>query len=148
VSAAWLANTPTKTALQTQPTIIAVTPPIPTPVPTAIPTPIVTNANSVSANGVTMMPNQFNVQNDCQPNDQGFSCIVTLALSQDANNAVSWSASVNGVESSLDLHRGTLQPGDQQQINVSLFDTCPIEASLKVTIGRHRMPKIPLYCNG
>ncbi len=146
VSAAWLANNTTKTpakAVSSQPTTVAA---IPTAIPTIMPTPTVTNANSVSVNGVTLTPNSLNVQNDCQSGNE-FQCTVTLSLSPDANNAVSWSGSIDGVDSSLHPRRGTLEPGQQQKISMSLFDTCPIDAQLNIAVKHQHSFHIPLQCN-
>jgi len=144
VSAAWLANNTAKSPAA-QPTTVASTP-IPTSIPTAIPTPTVVVANSVSANGITLTPDRFNVQNDCQP-DNEFRCTLTLALAPDAADAVSWSASIRGVDSSFHPQHGTLEPGQQQQVIISLFETCPIDASFRVTAKHHNFPKIPLRCD-
>ncbi len=149
VSAAWLANNTAQTASKSQAsqaTTVA-SAPIPTSIPTAIPTPTITVANSISANGITLTPDHFNVQNDCQP-DNNFRCTVTLALDSNADNAVSWSASIDGVDSSLHPRRGTLEPGQQQQIIISLFESCPIDASFRVSVKHHSLRQIPLQCGG
>lgn len=145
VSAFWLPQNVAKTAsksVASQPTVAAS---IPTPVPTAIPTPTVTDANSISDSGVTLTPGSFNIQNDCQP-DNGYRCTVTLALSPDASDAVSWSASLNGVDHSFHPRRGRLDPGQQQQIIIYLYDTCPIDAEFDVAV-KHQHLNVPLQCN-
>lgn len=144
VSAFWLPQNTAKTASKVVPTT-AVPTPIPTVAPTAIPTPTPADANAVSANGVSVTPGSFDIQNDCQP-DNGYRCTVTLALASDANDTVSWSASLNGVDHSFHPHRGSLDPGQQQQIIIYLYDTCPIDAQFDVVV-RHQHLNVPLHCN-
>lgn len=147
VSASWLPQIAAKTApksVASQPTS-AVPTLIPTSVPTPVPTPTAMDANAASANGVTVTPNSFDIQNDCQP-DNEYRCTITLALSSDANNAVSWSASLNGVDHDFHPRRGRLEPGQQQQIIVYLYETCPIDAEFDVAM-KHQHLNVPLRCN-
>ncbi len=92
-----------------------------------------------------MTPNSFDIQNDCQP-DNEYRCTITLALSSDADNAVSWSASLKGVDHDFHPRRGRLEPGQQQQIIVYLYETCPIEAEFDIAM-KHQHLNVPLHCN-
>lgn len=144
VSAFWLPQNAAKTASKVVPTT-AVPTPVPTIAPTAIPTPTPADANAVSANGVSVTPGSFDIQNDCQ-SDNGYRCTVTLALASDANDSVSWSASLDGVDHSFHPRRGNLDPGQQQQIIIYLYDTCPIDAQFNVAV-RHQHLNVPLHCD-
>ncbi len=147
VSAFWLPQNAAKTAskgVASQTTAAAPTP-IPTAVPTVIPTPTPADANSVSTNGVSVTPGSFDIQNDCQ-SDNGYRCTVTVALSSDANDSVSWSASLDGVDHSFHPRRGSLDPGQQQQVILYLYDTCPIDAQFDVVV-RHQHLTVPLHCD-
>lgn len=147
VSAFWLPQNATKTAsksVASQPTTAAPAQ-IPTSVPTPVPTPTATDANSASTNGVTVTPSSFDIQNDCQP-DNEYRCTITLALASDADSAVSWSASLKGVDHDFHPRRGRLEPGQQQQIIVYLYETCPIDAEFDVAV-KHQHLTVPLHCN-
>jgi hypothetical protein len=139
-------NTTGKTASQQAAT--ASTPAVPTPatVPTQVPTPVPTPAGA-AVNGVTVSPAQLDMQRDCQL-DNGYRCTLTLTLAPQASNTVSWSASVDGVDSQLHPHRGKLDPGQQQQIIMNVDDgACPFDASFNVTV-QHQQVSIPLHCGG
>jgi hypothetical protein len=147
VSAFWLPQSAPKTAsksVASQPTTAAPAS-VPTSVPTLVPTPTAMDANAASTGGVTVTPNSFNVRNDCQP-DNEYRCTVTLALSADASNSVSWSASLNGVDHDFHPRRGRLEPGQQEQIIIYLYDTCPIDAEFNVAV-KHEHLNVPLHCN-
>ncbi len=141
VSASWLPQITAKTA----PKSVVPTPAAPSPIPTAIPTPTPMDTNAVSTNGVTLTPGDFNIQNDCQP-DNEYRCTITLALAPDATNAVSWSASLSGVDHDFHPRRGRLEPGQQQQIIIYIYETCPIDAQFDVAM-KHQHLNVPLHCN-
>ena len=143
VSASWLPQIAAKTtprSVASQPTTA-----VPTSVPTPLPTPTAIDANAASTNGVSVTPNSFDIQNDCQP-DNEYRCTITLALDAGADNAVSWSASVKGVDHDFHPRRGRLEPGQQQQIIVYLYETCPIDAEFDVAM-KHQHLTVPLHCN-
>lgn len=91
----------------------------PTPTPTPVPPALMVNTTSINAN------------TDC-PYNRGWTCTVTLSSDQSAQSDLNWSASSTGAGGiTINPSSGTLSPGQQAQVTISVADSgCPSSASL------------------
>ncbi|MEO6889533.1 MAG: hypothetical protein ABI456_09620, partial [Ktedonobacteraceae bacterium] len=118
-----LAPTPT---LRPIPKSIPPRPPRPTPTPSPTPKPTPTPAPGV----LTVSPTQINANTGCSGGNGDFTCNVTMSLPASARNPVSWAASASNVNAFFNPSNGTLNPGDQQQVSVHVFSSCPNTGAL------------------
>jgi hypothetical protein len=123
------APTPTATPSPTpspSPTPTASPTPSPTPLPTVSPTPPPTPVPSALMVNTT----SINANTDC-PYNRGWTCTVTLSSDQSAQSDLNWSASSTGTGGiTINPSSGTLSPGQQAQVTISVADSgCPSSAS-------------------
>ena len=94
--------------------------------------------------GVSILPTHFSVRSDCQP-DNGYRCTVTLYAAQDMVDDLQWQASSDGVSTHFSPESGKLEQGQQQQVIVYLYDTCPYNGTLLFTLGNDNLT-VPVSC--
>jgi serine/threonine protein kinase len=106
-------------------------PPKPSPTPSPLPTP---SPSPVPA--LTVTPGQFNASTDCSFRRRWYTCNAILTLPQNAQGEVSWTASSNGLNQAIfSPPAGTLSPGQQQQVVISVRTNCPATGSLIFSAG-------------
>ncbi|MBA2288698.1 MAG: protein kinase [Ktedonobacteraceae bacterium] len=118
-----LAPTPTPRPI---PKSIPPRPPRPTPTPSPTPKPTATPVPPV----LTVSPTHINANNDCSGGNGDFTCTVTMSLPANARNPVSWVVSASNLNAFFNPSNGTLNPGDQQQVSVHVFSSCPNTGAL------------------
>jgi len=124
-----------------QSTQVASTPVIPTATPAPSPTPAL-----IFASGVSVTPDAFNVRNDCDNNDNGYSCTATLSASSDESGNVDWSVSSN-LQTDFNPSGGTLAPGQDQQVIINIYNNCSYKGNIKFMInGTEKVLTLPVTC--
>lgn len=119
------------------PSILANTPP-------AADATLVPTQGTATVQGVSIVPTHFNVQSDCQP-DNGYRCTVTLYAAQDIVDDLQWQASSDGISTKFSPESGKLERGQQQQVIVYIYDTCPYNGTLLFTLGNDNLT-VPVNC--
>ena len=94
--------------------------------------------------GVAILPSHFNVQSDCQV-DNGYRCTATLYDAQSIADDLQWQASSDGVNTQFSPESGKLEQGQQQQVIVYIYDSCPYNGTLIFAIGSDTLT-VPVNC--
>jgi len=121
-STATLTAVPTATPTPTNTPVLASKPaptaaPSPTPSPTPSPSPIPTT--------LTVTPQSFHAQSDCQKSGRYYICTSTLQLPQNHQGDLKWVASSGNLATFINPSKGTIAPGDQQQVTIYVLTSCP-----------------------
>jgi hypothetical protein len=105
--------------------------PTPSPSPSPTPTPSPTPPPSPVPPALTVNTTSINANTDC-PYNGGWTCTVTLSSDQSAQSNLNWLASSTGAGGiTFNPSNGTLSPGQQAQVTISVADSgCPSSASL------------------
>jgi len=124
--------------------------PIPSPVPaskaapTAAPSPTATPSPTPPP-GLIVTPSSFQLSRDCSKQSNYFTCTVNLQLSQNNQGNLKWSASGSGAFFIFNPQKGMLFPGDEQQVMISVYTSCPQAGSLTFST-RNGVATIPWSC--
>jgi hypothetical protein len=120
----------------------------PSPVTTANHVPTITpntNATPVQNIGtIAIAPGNIQVTRDCQV-DNGYRCTITLMAAQGQSRAQSWEAETDNLKTKFHPHEGTLQPGQQQQIILYVYNQCPYTGHMVFTVD-DSTASVPLQC--
>ena len=124
---------------------------LPTHVPSAsVSTPPAANATQVSAKNTTtaqdvsILPTHFTVSSDCQP-DNGYRCTVTLYAAHNISDDLQWQASSEGITTKFSPPDGRIEPGQQQQVIVYIYNACPYNGILLFSISNDKLT-VPVNC--
>ena len=99
---------------------------------------------TATINGLSILPTHFTVQSDCQP-DNGYRCTVTLYAAQDIQDDTQWQAFSDSLNTMFSPPNGTIEPGQQQQVIVYLYDSCPYNGTLVFSIEDNNLT-VPVSC--
>jgi hypothetical protein len=94
--------------------------------------------------GVSILPTHFAVQSDCQQ-DNGYRCTVTLYAAQNSVDDLQWQASSDGVTTRFSPPDGKIERGQQQQVIVYIYDSCPYNGTLLFALGNDDIT-VPVNC--
>ena len=112
--------------------------------PPAADSTIVSAQGTTTVQGVSVLPTHFTVQSDCQP-DNGYRCTITLYAAQNVSDALQWQASSDGITTKFNPSDGTIGQGQQQQVIVYIYDSCPYDGTLLFSIGDNNLT-VPVHC--
>ncbi|GAC1456599.1 MAG: hypothetical protein PVSMB2_10170 [Ktedonobacteraceae bacterium] len=128
----------TTSTLQQEPSVSASTPPA----ADATQIPI---QGTATIQGLAIQPTHFAVQSDCL-SDNGYRCTVTLSAAQSINRDLQWQAASDGINTiKFSPPNGKLEQGQQQQVIVYIYDTCPYNGTLLFAIGNDNLT-VPVSC--
>lgn len=117
----------------------------PSPGTTANHVPTTNNATPVQNVGALVItPGNIQVTRDCQV-DHGYRCTITLMAAQGQTNAQSWEAEAQNLRTKFHPKEGTLQPGQQQQIILYVYNQCPYTGQIVFTVD-DSTASVPLQC--
>jgi len=119
---------------------------------TATPSPVTTvnhkpntNAGPIQNVGaLAITPGNIQVTKDCQV-DHGYRCTITLMAAKGQTSAQSWEADAQNLRTKFHPKNGTLQPGQQQQIILYVYNQCPYTGQIDFTVD-DSTASIPLQC--
>ena len=94
--------------------------------------------------GVSILPTHFTVQSDCQI-DNGYRCTITLYAAQNISDDLHWQASSDGLTTKFSPPSGKIEQGQQQQVIVYIYDSCPYSGTLLFSIGNDNLT-VPVNC--
>ncbi len=94
--------------------------------------------------GVSILPTHFSVQSDCQV-DNGYRCTITLYAAQNISDDLQWQASSDGITTKFSPPDGSIAQGQQQQVIVYIYDSCPYNGTLLFSIGNDNLT-VPVNC--
>ncbi len=130
-SKATLTAVPTATPSPTNTPVLASNPaPTATPSPTPSPSPSPSPAPTPT---LRVTPQSFHAQSDCQKSGRYYICINTLQLPQNHQGNLKWVASSGNLDTFINPSRGTLAPGDQQQVTIYVLNSCPHTGTINFT---------------
>jgi hypothetical protein len=93
---------------------------------------------------VAITPGNIQVTKDCAV-DNGYRCTITLIAAHGQNSAQSWQAETPDLKTKFHPQMGTLQPGQQQQIILYVYNQCPYTGQMVFTVGGSTT-SVPLQC--
>lgn len=99
---------------------------------------------TATVQGVSILPAHLSVQSDCQ-HDNGYRCTITLYATQSIADDIQWQASSDGMSTRFNPESGRLERGQQQQVIVYIYNTCPYNGTLLFTIGNDNLT-VPVSC--
>ena len=109
---------------------------------TTMPNPNTTPVQNVGT--IAIVPGNIQVTKDCQV-DHGYRCTITLTAAQGQSHAQSWEAETDNLRTNFHPHEGTLQPGQQQQIILYVYNQCPYTGQMVFTVD-DSSASVPLQC--
>ena len=122
---------PLPTATPTNTPVLASKPaPTATPSPTPIPTPSSTPTPSPTSTTLIVTPASFHAESDCQKSAGSYTCTSTLQLPQNHQGNLKWVASGGNLATFFNPPRGALTPGQQQQVTIYVFNSCPHKGTI------------------
>jgi hypothetical protein len=87
------------------------------------------------------------VRNDCDNNDNGYSCTAILSASEDESASITWSVSSSNLETDFNPSSGSLGPGQDQQVIINIYNNCSYQGNIKFVInGMEKVITVPVSC--
>lgn len=104
----------------------------------------VSTATAVANPYLAVIPNHFNVRNDCVV-DNGYRCTAVIVASQLMSGSASWFISSSTLSSKFSPASGVLYANQQQQVIIYLYNACPYSGSLMFSTSRGNVT-VPVVC--
>ncbi|MBV9229512.1 MAG: hypothetical protein JOZ18_09390 [Chloroflexi bacterium] len=114
--------------------------PFPFPSPTAMPTPAPTPAPALM-----VTPTSLHAETGCQKSGLYYICRVTLLLPQNYPNNIKWYGSAGNLSAFFSPAKGSLSPGQQQQVSVQILTACPHTGTLNF-LSKNTDATVPWAC--